>query len=110
MTNGYYEIVTRIKPTATPIDNVKKFAWYDSDYEVVEAWHEYTAEELARIEEAKAEELKHKQIEALPKDVADIQEALVEIAEISADNEASMSDVQDALCELAGIVAGMIGE
>lgn len=106
--NGYMKKVQRIKESATPIDNVNKFAWYDDDYETVEVWHEYTAEELARIAEAEAEAEKQKQIEALPEAVSDIQDALVEVAEMTANNEVSMADVQDALVELAGMVSSLL--
>ena len=46
MAEGYWAKSVRIKAGASPIDNVTKWAWDDSDYEEVEEWREYTAEEL----------------------------------------------------------------
>lgn len=53
--NGYYTKETRIKSDAAPIDNKTKFAWEDNDYEEVEVWHEYTADELKQLEESKTQ-------------------------------------------------------
>ena len=39
----------RIKDTATPIDNITKFAWDDYDYEDVEVYIPYTEEELSEM-------------------------------------------------------------
>lgn len=52
MESGRYVTRERIKEDALPIDNVTKFAWDDDDIEIVEEWVEYTAEELAEMEEA----------------------------------------------------------
>ena len=38
MENGYYIETIRIKDSATPIDNITKFAYYDDDYETVKEW------------------------------------------------------------------------
>mgnify|MGYP004442677681 CR=1 FL=1 len=53
--NGYWITKTRIKESATPIDNITKFAWADDDYEKYKEWHEYTQEELDNMEKVKAE-------------------------------------------------------
>ena len=39
-------------PLGTVVDGVVKDVWADDDYETVEEWVEYTAEELAAMEEA----------------------------------------------------------
>lgn len=39
-------------PLGTVVDGVVKEVWADDDYETVEEWVEYTADELAAIEEA----------------------------------------------------------
>lgn len=43
---GRFLVERRIKDSATPIDNITKFAWYDDDYEDVETWVEYSEAEL----------------------------------------------------------------
>ena len=73
MTNGYCEKRTRIKVDAEPIDNISKFAWADEDYETVEIWHEYTAEEL--------EEQKQIEISALKQKLVDTDYIVIKIAE-----------------------------
>lgn len=56
MEKGYLNQSERIKsdaiPLGTVVDGVVKEAWFDDDYETVEEWVEYTAEELAAMEEA----------------------------------------------------------
>lgn len=42
LTKGYLIDAERIKPDATPIDNVEKFAWDDSDYEMIKLYKLYT--------------------------------------------------------------------
>lgn len=110
MKKGYFSKKVVIKETATPIDNIEKFAWYDEDYETIQEWHEYTAEELAEIEKAEAQEEKRKQIEALPDAVSGIHDSLADIADRTSKNELSMEDVQDALVELADLIASTISE
>ena len=52
---GRLSIRTVIRPDAAPIDNVKKFAWEDGDYEEVQVYIPYgepedTPSQLDRIE------------------------------------------------------------
>ena len=46
LTAGRLEPAVIIKRGAEPIDNVKKHAWADDDYEEVKIYHPYTQEEL----------------------------------------------------------------
>ena len=55
LTKGRLSIRTVIRPNAAPIDNVKKFAWEDGDYEEVQVYIPYgdpenTPSQLDRIE------------------------------------------------------------
>ena len=55
LTKGRLSIRTVIRPDAAPIDNVKKFAWEDGDYEEVQVYIPYgepenTPSQLDRIE------------------------------------------------------------
>lgn len=53
MSNGYYYEKMVIKSDAIPPDNITKFAYTDDDFELKTLWHEYTEEELQRIEDSK---------------------------------------------------------
>ena len=55
LTKGSLSVRTVIRPDATPIDNVIKFAWTDEDYEEVQVYIPYgepdaTPSQLDRIE------------------------------------------------------------
>lgn len=55
MTKGYLQPKTIIRPDAAPIDNVKKFAWEDGDYQEIQVYIPYEIREnepsqLDRIE------------------------------------------------------------
>lgn len=92
MANGYYTTEVRIKDSATPIDNITKFAYYDDDYETVEVWHEYTIEELKQIEES--EKLQQQQekdrefLDTAPNIQADQDRAICELYELIVGGEA----------------------
>lgn len=62
---GYYEKQTRIKESATPIDDVTKFAWSDDDYEEVEVFVPYTKEQLAMIQEEQERKQRQANLDAL---------------------------------------------
>lgn len=83
---GCYYTETRIKSDATPIDNITKFAWYDDDYEEVEVWHEYTAEELAQIAEREAAQAKAEQrevfLENAPTRMTDVEMSILDHDEV----------------------------
>lgn len=55
---------TRIKPDAIPIDDKKKFAWDDDDYEDILRYHMWTQEELTEMAEREAETAKAEAREA----------------------------------------------
>lgn len=82
------------------IDNVEKFALDDSDYEEVQIYHRWTAEETAQHQESQAADELQGEIDSLP-------DALSELAVLTADNSVDIADLQDAIIELAEIVAGM---
>ena len=59
LTKGKIINITEIKSTATPIDNITKFAYNDNDYYNLEMYIEYSPEELQmQYEERKASQLK----------------------------------------------------
>lgn len=68
-------------------------------------WHEWTEEELAHIAELRAE-FEESNYNA---DVAlSLPDAVSELAEMSADNEVDIADIQDAIVELAAMVAELM--
>lgn len=67
-------------------------------------WHAWTEEELAHIEELRQEKAEKDYIADM---VTAAPDAIAELAELSADNEISLADLQDAIVELAAIVAEM---
>lgn len=97
---GYYKKITRIKSDASPIDNETKFAWDDDDYEEVEVWHEYTDEELNKIEQQKARQEKEEILDSLPDALADLS------SEVS-NNSISTADIMDAIADLSSIVSDL---
>lgn len=64
LTKGIVRPEQRIKSDAKPIDNKKKFAWDDDDYENIMRYHVWTDEELALMEEREREIAKHEAREA----------------------------------------------
>lgn len=86
MENGYYFEIIKIKDSATPIDNITKFAYYDEDYETVEVWHEYTVEELKLIEESEKLQQQQKKdrefLDTAPEIQADQDKAICELYEL----------------------------
>lgn len=86
---GYLYSGQRIKSTATPIDDINKFAWDDDDYENVIYYHAYTSEELEekRIQEEEADK------------VAAREEFLAHAAEVQQQQD-------EAICELYEMIIG----
>ena len=66
-------------------------------------FHPYTPEEQAAHDAERAE---YEARSAIPDDIADLQDAVVEVAGISAGNELSIADIEDALIELAELIGG----
>lgn len=64
---------TRIKPDAIQIDNKKKFAWDDDDYEDILRYHVWTQEELSEMAEREAETAQAEAREAFLASAPDIQ-------------------------------------
>ena len=50
LTKGYLQPRTVIRPEAVPIDNVKKFAWADEDYQEIQVYIPY----VSAIEESES--------------------------------------------------------
>lgn len=46
LSRGYVSKHIRIKPDATPVDDIVKFAYYDDDYETIDVYVEYTQREI----------------------------------------------------------------
>lgn len=57
LTKGRLSIRTVIRPDAAPIDNVKKFAWEDGDYEEVQVYipYEVTTNEPSQLDRIEAQ-------------------------------------------------------
>lgn len=83
------------------IDNVEKFALDDADYEEVQLYHVWTAEEIAQREEAERQQEHQEIMDALPDAVADL-------SVMVSDNAIDTTDLQDALAELSEIVSGLM--
>lgn len=66
-------------------------------------FHPFTPEEQAQRDAQKAE---YEAQAMIPDDISDLQDAVIEIAEIAAGNEMSISDIEDALIELASLIGG----
>ena len=63
------------------IDDVTKFALDDDDYEEVQIYHRWTADEIAQREAAEAEAAKQELIDALPDAIAELSEIVSNIME-----------------------------
>ena len=105
---GRFLTERRIKDSATPIDNITKFAWYDDDYEDVETWVEYSEAELEFQRELEESAIRAKFNEQLPANVSDIQDALVELGDMAAKAETDIDDIMDAIAELGKLVARLL--
>lgn len=102
LTAGYLSTGTYVPQSAyDAIDNVTKFAVDDSDYEQVQYYHVWTAEEIAQREQDEAQAEQQELINALPDAVADL-------SEMVSDNTIDTADLQDALAELSEIVSGLM--
>ncbi len=66
-------------------------------------FHPYTPEEQAAHDAEKAE---YEALSAIPDDIEDLQDAVIEVADISAGNETSIADLEDAIIELAALIGG----
>ena len=57
LTKGSLSVRTVIRPDATPIDNVIKFAWTDEDYEEVQVYipYEVTTNEPSQLDRIEAQ-------------------------------------------------------
>lgn len=80
---------TRIKPGAIPIDNKKKHAWDDDDYEDILRYHVWTQEELAEIANREAETAKAEELEAFLESAPGVQ-----------------AEQDSAICELYEMIIG----
>lgn len=86
------------------IDNVTKFALYDSDYEEVQLYHVWTADEIAQREADQAEAAKRETREAmldeLPETLADSDAAICELYETTLAQSDTIAEQDAAICEL----------
>lgn len=105
---GRFLVERRIKDSATPIDDITKFAWYDDDYEDVETWVEYSEAELEFQRELEESAIRAEFNEQLPANISDVQEALVELGNMAADAEVSNAELMDAIAELGILVSGLL--
>lgn len=105
---GRFLVERRIKDSATPIDNITKFAWYDDDYEDVETWVEYSEAELEFQRELEESAIRAEFNEQLPANISDVQEALVELGTMAADAEVSNAELMDAIAELGILVSELL--
>ena len=105
---GRFLVERRIKDSATPIDNITKFAWYDDDYEDVETWVEYSEAELEFQRELEESAIRAEFNEKLPENISNVQEALVELGAMAAKVETNIDDIMDAIAELGKLVARLM--
>lgn len=107
LTKGMVLKEQRIKPNATPIDNVHKFAWYDDDYEEIFRYHEYTPEELQTLAEQEAANTKAKAREAFLDSAPGIQEEIdAAICELYEQNLAMQEEMDETICDLYEMILG----
>lgn len=101
----------------TIVDGKVKHALFDSDYEEVTEWHEYTPEEIAEREESEKREQQAaadrefldtapERINGLETGVDDSYDAIAELGIAVGDVEVTLDDVMDAIAELGQIVEG----
>lgn len=83
------------------IDNVTKFALDEDDYEEVQLYHVWTADEIAEREEGERQAEQQELINALP-------DAVAELSEMVSDNVIDTADVMDAIAELSEIVSNLM--
>lgn len=86
------------------IDNVVKFALDDDDYEEVQLYHAWTAEEIGHREESKREAEKTIERETLlgelPDTLADSDAAICELYETTLAQSDTIAEQDAAICEL----------
>lgn len=99
--NGCYRKEIKVKKEATPIDNITKFAWDDNDYEIVEVWHEYTAEELERKKRSDENKEQKELFNTLPDAVSDL-------SEVVSANATDLTDINNAVAELSELVSNIL--
>lgn len=85
------------------IDNVTKFALDESDYEQVQFYHIWTAEEIEQREAAEQQAEQQEIINSLPDALADLS---LDVSNGAADT----ADLQDALADLSIIVNDLINQ
>lgn len=102
LTAGYlYETVWASPDAYATIDNVTKFALSDDDYEEVQLYHVWTADEIAQREEAERQQEHQEIMDALP-------DAIADLSEMVSDNTINTEDVMDAIAELSEIVSQLV--
>lgn len=101
---GVLQAATWAPPEAyATIDNKTKFALDESDYEQVQIYHVWTAEEIEQREAAE-QQAEHQEImNALPDALADLS---LDVSNGAADT----ADLQDALADLSIIVNDLINQ
>ena len=90
---GYVTEQTVVRDGAAPIDNVTKFAWADDDYDTRQVYVPYTADELARMQEAAERAKREEWLQSAPSQLADMDELLVALYE-------SQLETDEVLCAL----------
>lgn len=119
---GYWETRIVIKESAKGtlgkvIDGKLKRAYFDSGYEEVTEWHQYTPEELAQRAEAEKREEQQKAdrefLDEAPERLTDLEwgvddsyDAIAELGGAVGEVEVTLDDVMDAIAELGQIVEG----
>lgn len=100
METKYLKVVLKIKDGAIPPDNIIKFAYDDADYEEIQEWVDYTAEQLADKKAAtEAAELQDV-VNSLP-------DAVAELSATVSTNVDDMTTVNDAIAELSEMVSNL---
>lgn len=100
-TTGFFEVDCGMDIfNEQPFDN---FIYVDGDFV-----HSERDIHIEQREANEAFEEREEMLNELPTTLSDIQDGLIEVAEMTADNEVSMSDVQDALVELADMVSSLL--
>ena len=64
------------------IDNVTKFALADDDYEEVQLYHVWTADEIAQREEAERQAERQKLMNAMPETVNELADTVLALCDI----------------------------
>lgn len=97
MEKGYYKKEIRIRDNASPIDNIKKFAWADDDYEEVETWIPYSEEELLKMDKIETEA---EFMSTGSNVIAEQDDAICALYEENLQLKSATADQDDAICYL----------